>query len=315
MAFDDGLLAALDRFNAGIKQYQTQQAVNDAGKQLQDLNTQALGDKEKLSANADVGNQLALRLTGIGADHNQIKAATEGLIPSAGSMAQVQGQERMATGAQTGEMARKQLEESTKLQIEQMKVDALLGKTSKKDFGDATNKFEKQPGVQDVLKGIPKLQDAYDKIAQTEGGFGVTAMINLAQLGLIRGVAGRVNEQEIKGANETQSARMQLAKKMGIEYNGEVSQNIQTFWKTMMQKSIENSKGYVRKAAKGYAQSVSMGNPNVDSSLLEKSLVTRHGVQNPNQAQIDALKAAITSDPTNPRVKEAQDKVNQLESQ
>ncbi len=150
-------------FAQGMTQLGTQKAVNDATKQLQELNLQQLEEKERLAANQQVGNELALRLTAAGSSPDQIKAATDGLLPSAGSMAQVQGQERMSDKGQANQLqiAREHNESAER-------IAGIRGNFQKdKTQNAAESKFLKET-VADFDKYAKKPMDALNQIQQAK---------------------------------------------------------------------------------------------------------------------------------------------------
>jgi len=108
MAEMDDLFKSLQLFSGAVKQYQTQQAVNDATKMMEELQSQALDEKQRLQANQQVGNALAMSLTGIGADAASVQAATQGLIMSPTAQATNIAQAEMQATGEAGQTARQQ---------------------------------------------------------------------------------------------------------------------------------------------------------------------------------------------------------------
>lgn len=88
MGSASGMLDSWKFFKEGLQQYNTQKAVNDAVKQVQDLNQQQLDEKDRLAANQMIGNELAMRMTAAGAQPGQVQQATSGLLQSANVMSQ-----------------------------------------------------------------------------------------------------------------------------------------------------------------------------------------------------------------------------------
>ncbi len=306
----DDLYKALDMFSHGVQQYQTSQAVNDASQKLQDMNKQQMDEKQRLIANQQVGSELALRLTGIGASPEHIAAATSGLVPSASTTATNLAQGDMAAKSQAGEITREKMKNQNALDVERLKLSGILGKTSSKDYTDMLTKFEKMPEVTPMLKSIPILQDASQKMHENAGKFGSTAITNLVQMGVVKAAVTRVTDKELKAANESPAAKASLEKELGLQLSGEYPKNVQDFWTKIVDQQLADT----QKNLRGHMDSYSRSNPKVDAEALKKGLQYRHNVVNPNQSHIDALKDALAADPTNARAGEVQAKIRQLES-
>lgn len=305
MSGNSEMMDAFKMLSAGVSQYQTTQAVNDARDQMAKLNSQELDKQAQLDANAKVGQELALRLTSAGAAPDRIQAATAGLMPSAS----LESQNQATLGLETMKTKSSEKIEDMKVQsaadIEKMKVDAIMGKADKATLASTAKEvklFGDQPQVKSILQGLPKLDAALQSIKDNKGEFGITAVINLAQLGLIRNAAGRVNEKEIMGANESQSARAKLWKEMNLQGTGEVPTNVQDFWQKIMEQSKQFSLKQLHESAEGHAASLHTMNPSVDQALFSKAVHQRYGIPvppaNPNQAAIEQAKAWL-ADPNN----------------
>lgn len=281
MAFDD-LIKGLAVFNSGLKDLAISHATNDANEQLNQLNTQALSREDQIKAQSAIGNSLALRLQGVGADGADIAATAHRLSPSAGEMYQAQTAQDQQESSQKFGHTEGRLKAQDAINIEEMKLRALQGKEGKaqlKMLDGFGKEMDKMPGFKDMATNAPKLQDALEKIKENKGGFGITSMINMAQLGMIRGVAGRVNEKEIEGANESQSKRAQLWKKMGLEATGEVPMNIQDFWQKVIQRSKDNLDLHMKDQIRGFAKSKELiSDGDIESDKVEKSLLMRYNL-------------------------------------
>jgi hypothetical protein len=88
---NDELFKALGMFQQGVQQYATSNAVNEASKVFQQLNQSTLDEGKKRQELQQLGNDLALRLTGIGAPASHIQTAFQAINPqSYGSAEQMQ---------------------------------------------------------------------------------------------------------------------------------------------------------------------------------------------------------------------------------
>lgn len=322
------LFAAFDSLKTGIQEYQQTQAVKETRQQLDAINAQGMKEEERSAAVAQLGQGLALRLTGAHAKPEAIQAAISTLTPSASEAQQTKGTQTVeAMKTQSAERI-EGMKAASGERIEDKKVSAILGKLDAKDIAEAGKKvgdFANQPQVKPILAGLPKLKDALMQLEKSKGEYGATAVMNLAQLGLIRNSAGRVNVQEILGTNPNQSTKNKLWYEMGLQTTGEAPQDTQQFYKKVIERSIENSHAELHNEAEGYSQSLNTMNPKIAPSQMSSAIHQRYGIQtpkpNPNQASIDAAKAWITqqqADPktaNNPDIKAVQEQIKKLGGQ
>lgn len=90
MAIND-LFQALQMFQQGVQQAATTSAVNDANNMVQQINQAQMEEGKKRQALQQLGNELALRLVGTGANGTQIQAAFNAVNPqNFGSAEQLQ---------------------------------------------------------------------------------------------------------------------------------------------------------------------------------------------------------------------------------
>ena len=90
MAMDD-LFKALGMFQQGVQQYAITGAVNDATAQMQQLNQAQIDEGQKRQQLQQLANGVALRLTGVGANGQQIQSAFNAINPqNFGSVEQMQ---------------------------------------------------------------------------------------------------------------------------------------------------------------------------------------------------------------------------------
>jgi len=85
------LYQALQMFQQGVQQAAVSTAVNDATRQMQELNQANIDEGQKRQALQQLSNQTALRLTGAGANGTQIQSAFNAIAPqNFGSAEQMQ---------------------------------------------------------------------------------------------------------------------------------------------------------------------------------------------------------------------------------
>ncbi len=166
MGSNDDLFKAMEMFAGGMRQYHTQQAVNDATKQLQDMHAQQLEEKDQLIANQAIGNELALRLTGIGASPQAVSAATEGLVQSASGRATNMAQKEMQTAGQTFQAG-----ESSNARRQQSEM---AGREEVFKAGQSDLERQKDIGMQTTLLKSKEAEAAKDRQLKRDL-FGVTS--------------------------------------------------------------------------------------------------------------------------------------------
>lgn len=155
----DSLLESFKFFKEGLTQYATQQAVNDAASQVQDLNMQALDEKSRLVANQQIGNQLALRMTSAGAAPQQIAQATDGLVQNANVMGQNTATMERQGNQQEWQTGENQLNRESAERIAGMRASNKNAPQMGKFIKDAQGDFDK------LAKG-PREQIAFANVAQ-----------------------------------------------------------------------------------------------------------------------------------------------------
>lgn len=275
MALDD-LKFAIDAFKTGLNEYQTTQAVNDARQQLSYVNKSTADAGQKFQDTAQIGQDLALRLTAANVAPSRIQEAVGGLVPSASMESQnratLAGQ---ALGYNKG-MDTEKLKAANALEIAKIHSAALLGKDASKEANDMSKyvtDFSKQPQNKPLFDSINKLDEALGSLDQNQGKMGATMATEMAKLGVIRSVAGRVNVQEMQAANESPSLRAKFWKEAGLQATGEVPQNVQEFWKSYISGLKGKAQDRLKQAAEGHVQGA---NPSWDKAALDKMVNTRY---------------------------------------
>ncbi len=102
MALDE-LLQGLQVFQQGMQQLAIGNATRDANQRLTEINTTISNDNEKRIATSQLGQELALRMSGIGAAPGQIEALAQRLSPSPGQLEQQRFAQEQTKGNQAFE--------------------------------------------------------------------------------------------------------------------------------------------------------------------------------------------------------------------
>ncbi len=285
----DDLFKSMEMFKQGAQEYQQTQAVNDARTQLNTLQQQQVqqgatdqASHEYQMKQQQIGQDLALRLTAVHAGPLNIQAATSGLVPSASEVAQVQGGLKLEGLKTAGAKEVANIHGASAENVARIHAAAILGKDANKEknaLGKVADAFAKQPQVQPVLKGMSALNDSLVNFdAASAAGMGQTMATNLAKMGTLKAAVSRVTDREFQAADESPSVRASIWKKMGLESTGEVPQNIQTFWKSVIQAHKDQAEKYLADQAKGYAHGKAMLNDNVDEEKLHGAIRSQIGL-------------------------------------
>ncbi len=208
MALDD-LIKSVEMFKQGVSEYQTTQAVADARQSLSQATLNAKNEDERFKQAQGIGQDLALRLTAANVSPERIQSAIGGLVPSASVTEQgkqnIAGEQVKMSSTEGGSpFGLEKTKSETAIAIAKMHLDAALGKNATKEANDMNKyvtDFSKQPQNKPIFDSINKLDEALGSLNQNQGKMGATMATEMAKLGVIRSVAGRVNVQEIQAAN------------------------------------------------------------------------------------------------------------------
>lgn len=188
------LYQALQMFQQGVQQTAVSTAVNDATRQMQELNQANIDEGQKRQALQQLSNQTALRLTGAGANGTQIQSAFNAIAPqNFGSAEQMQLEGQLSGNKQLmgvssgiiGErdkkkadaetldfnrkawMQKRTLDQELLLAMAKMKSESANTKLSADELGFQTN-------VQVADKLINDLDKTIENYGTAETGFGST---------------------------------------------------------------------------------------------------------------------------------------------
>lgn len=272
----DQLKFALDNFSQGVSEYQTTQAVNDARQQLAQLQ-QSEQDKGILfQKTAQVGQDLALRLTAANASPEKIAAATGSLAPSASMSEQVQSTERGQSLGYNKALDVEKLKAASNENIAHIHADALLGKDTAKEnnlMNNHVTKFASIPENKTLLDSVTKLDESLGLIDQNKGQMGATMATQLAKVGLARSIGGRFNPADFAAADESPSIRAKIWKELGLQTSGEVPSNIQDFWRSTISTLKDKAQARLKAAVEGH---ITGANPAWDQGQLRNMMQNRY---------------------------------------
>lgn len=131
----DDLFKALQMFSQGVQQGATLQAVNEANVQMQQINQAQIDESQKRVALQNLGNELALRMTGTGANAAQVEQAFRAVTPQQfGSVEQMQLEGELSGKKQLQDVSSKILQQREQKQQRAMflehklKLDEIMAK-------------------------------------------------------------------------------------------------------------------------------------------------------------------------------------------
>lgn len=320
MASMQELLQAFQMFNNGVKSFAISAATLDATKQVQQLNQQNLDEQEKLQAMNQLSQQLALRLTGVGADASQIESATNRIAPSLGAQYQAQvnkdlqessqqfqreqgvtqfgqqkeltemgyGQaEKVATTAYGRDKNLKQMQISSSEKIAGMRTDQAIKAAQAKQEEKLKGKLvEQQKDFHSKeRKSLDALDAADGAIAALESGPHNTGIgIALGALARLGQQTGALTDTDIDLVRKNPSEFGTIARKLKLNLTGEALQNERTFYITV----IKHLKGETQKrlAVKarnfGTVRARTLG---ADPEQFTQDLLQSHGLQETEKQQ------------------------------
>lgn len=276
MSGNSELFEAMRMFKDGLNEYQTTQAVNDARQSLSGLSQAEKDKSETFQKTAAIGQDLALRLTAANVAPARIQEAIGGMVPSASMESQNRATQAGQALGYDKAIDVEKLKNANALEIAKIHAKALLGKDATKDANDMSKyvtDFSKQPQNKPIFESINKLDEALGSLDQNQGKMGATMATEMAKLGVIRSVAGRVNIQEVAAANESPSIRAKLWKEAGLQVTGEVPTNVQEFWKTYISGLKSNAQKKLQQAAEGHVEGA---NPTYDKETIRKMMSARY---------------------------------------
>jgi hypothetical protein len=341
MAEMDDLFKSIQMFTGAVKQYQTQQAVNDATKMMEELQSQALDEKQRLQANQQVGNALALSLTGIGADAASVQAATQGLIMSptaqATTIAQaemqasgeagqtkraqmgIDSQAALTTQKETGDTKRTGMNNETAIKVAEIGAESrskAAADKEKQSYVKFADKFRSEKKA--TLDARTKLGSLRELLQQTPSRVGV----EMAKTGLLKfSGEDKISDTDIARAERDPSMRASIARRIGLEMTGESLADDRTFYGAILTHAEKMMNKKLRDDISGYSKGVGILSE-IDPSKLEEGLIAQLGVApKPHDAAINAANAWVMEQlakgvsATDPKIQAAQAKIRKLQQE
>lgn len=311
------MLDGLKMLKEGITQYQVNSATQDAIGQLAEINKGITDKNERSIAAQQASQNLALRMVGAGASPGQVQAATEGLLPSASSIAQISGQERMQASGQTFQGQQNELNRESAERIAGIRAaaprEARLVQQEVKFLNDQQKAFDGQ--TKDSQKALNQIRLAKETLA---AGNPIGDKSVMGFMARASGEVGALTEEDKRpfGGSQALNERMkQFAEnaKTGkfTEDNRKLIHQLLTTYENVHKRNMQAAKSRVAKRAMAIAQT---GKYNLTEEQVGNAIMPAE--PNPNQAKIEAAKA-ILADPKNaqhPRRAELEAQIQKWES-
>ena len=279
MSGTDDFLKAMESgakmFNEGMTQLGTSMAIDDANKKIEQLNSdvnRGIRSKEEYdTVGKQIAQGLAMRLSKVAASPEHIASATQGLLPSAGAMAQIQGQERM--NEKTIEKDKEIATKHNEMELEKARI--MAGKGNAKQLQNMYNGFGKEFAAQN--KDTFKKLDQLDSMLQTIDSSGKSPVgANLAQMEFVKQAVGRANWQEIQMGNPTASTKEQVARTLHIQLTNEDKADNAAFFKKLGLAERQAQLQKLDSAASGFAKAKARVLPDTKEADIYQSLSDQH---------------------------------------
>lgn len=315
MAEMDDLFKAMGMFTGAVRQYQTQQAVNDASKMMMDLNAQALDEKQRLQANQQIGNDLALRLTGIGASPEQIQGATQGLLMSPSSQRSAITQMDVQRLNEEGQNKRAEARNRTDLEIagiNAQRASQAKAQQQQKFTAGRMDAFTNRADVKEARESISKLGDLRQILDEGKSPIGSA----LAKFGLLRAAgAAPISDADLATAEVKPGMRAAIARQWNIEVNQEDLADRQQFYRKVLSVMGSRAKARLKESISGEAQAVNLVDPDIDPTTFEKALTSRFGatLAGPHQTAISEAEKWLQANPNDPKAAAVKAKIQKLQ--
>lgn len=285
----DELLKGLAVFQDGMKQYAVASAVNDANQQLTQLN-QMEGDK--LQAQTQISQNLAMRLGAAGADASHIQALTGEIAPSQGAQFQAGVQKDMQAQSQAFNASEAQKQRNLQWDMQTRQLDALSGKSAQKMpkvLSESVDKFAKNHQKQlDILNQMETYKTLIDTNPSQIG-------IELAKTGLLKGAGeDRVSDKDLPRVVNDPSWRAAAARRLNIELTGNALKDDRKFYSAIISQISDINKQQIEKRLKGEvtARKTAYGDL-IDETQYETALRAKVGLSPQQQmSEKDQAKAA-----------------------
>lgn len=272
------LLESIKMFGEGLVSLNKQSAIKDARAKLAEMNASVAKEDEKLAFANQIGQDLALRLTGAGAAPAEIQAVTEGLVPSASGQAANASSQKMQEASHRNAEKLKQIdvesdaaaaknklegEHKNAVRLKQMEIDAakdlqtmkneaLVGKQKAKQGAFLTgyqNKYNKE--TEKLNQGI-QVMDTADQVLRMGNPIGDASVgVMFARASGDVGAVSDYAEQKFKGSK---GLLERIAQAKSEWSSGTMSEDNRKFMLELSQKYREAKKKQIKEVAHRYSR-------------------------------------------------------------
>lgn len=276
------VLAGTDALAQSLGRLAINSSLKDAEEQVNQINAQVTNERERARSLSALGQQLALQLAQSGASAAEIQQTAGSLGPSPGAQFQSAVSEDLQQSSQAFQSKESALDRS--LQRELVGTKSLASQDKQAAKTTLGQKKEFRSLIKDDLKGLSLIEGAEAAYAKagssaTTQGMYVRAVLKLAG-------EDRLNEGDLGTIPYESSKLRQLGLQFGIELTGKHPTQVVEFYRKIALALSEETKGKMRKAAKGFAKSRA-SQVGVDEDAFASDLLLEAGLD--GSLESDAL--------------------------
>lgn len=276
------VLAGTEALAQSLGRLAINSSLKDAEEQVNQINAQVTNERERARSLSALGQQLALQLAQSGASAAEIQQTAGPLGPSPGAQFQSAVSEDLQQSSQAFQSKESALDRS--LQRELVGTKSLASQDKQAAKTTLGQKKEFRSLIKDDLKGLSLIEGAEAAYAKagssaTTQGMYVRAILRLAG-------EDRLNEGDLGTIPYESSKLRQLGLQFGIELTGKHPTQVVEFYRKIALALSEETKGKMRKAAKGFAKSRA-SQVGVDEDAFASDLLLEAGLD--GSLESDAL--------------------------
>lgn len=281
-------------FHEGLKQFAVSKGVNDANEKLSQLNSMEMDRSQRIQAQSQIGNELALRLGAAGADAATINQLAGQLAPSAGAQFQAEENKSLQEVGNQFKADEAQKDREHQERLQKLKLDAMgfkSEKDTKKMLAGFADKFRKENKA--TLEARDKLDGLKSILDKTPDRVG----IEMAKTGLLK-FAGedRVSDADVARAQRDPSLRAGIARRLKLEATGEALKDDRKFYQMILDHAGKKMNETLTKKVKDYAGGTAEL-ADIDGNKLQSGLMKQLGLEGGRgNTEIEMARAWLQSD-------------------
>jgi hypothetical protein len=278
-------------FQNGVKDLAVNNAMNNATKQVQELNAQALDEKEKLAQQTALANQLAMQLTGFGADAATVEQATK-FAPSTSAQYQAEQNAELQASSQQFQGEQADLDRKNRYAIAALalgKEDKLAEKDLRKAKDKALSEWNNRVG-KDLIGAVREAKN-FELMLKPVDGQVRPAQLALAATKLIR-LSGdnRISDTDKEAmANPDPTIKAAAMRSISKKIAGRAITNDITFYRVIGKELSKAAMNNYVSEAEAFADQKSMADDRLDrdelATMFKLKFNIPHGSATENAAE------------------------------